>query len=195
MFGVSEYHYIIVCKSKIRDIFLGVLYGYKALLQVIALILTFTTRKVKVKGLNDAIYIAGAIYVTSLIWAVVIVSTYSLREYLNVFTVVFSLGLFVGPSVIMALVFIPKVGMITVSGKKRAFSHFLLVQMVSLHKDPKGETVFTSSVQSSKAMRVTGNWNGEENCNHDNAAVEISTLRKRVAELEQALQLGECTYL
>ncbi len=103
------YHYIIICKSRLQDIFLGVLYGYKALLQVIALILTFTTRKVKVKGLNDAIYIAAAIYVTSLLWAVVIVSTYSLGEYLNVFTVVFCLGLFVGTSVILALVFIPKV--------------------------------------------------------------------------------------
>ena len=90
---------------------MGLLYGYKALLQVIALILTFTTRKVKVKGLNDAIYVAAAIYVTSLLWAVVVVSTYSLVEYLNIFTVVFCLGIFIGITVILILVFIPKVSL------------------------------------------------------------------------------------
>ena len=104
-----EYHHILICKSKSRDIFLGILYGYKAALQVIALILTFTTRKVKVKGLNDALYITVAIYITSLLWAVLIVSTYSLVEYLNIFTAVFCLGLFVDTTAIMALVFIPKV--------------------------------------------------------------------------------------
>ena len=104
-----EYHYILICKSLARDIFLGILYGYKAILQIIALILAFTTRKVKVKGLNDTLYIAAAIYVTSLLWAVVIVSTYTLVEYLNAFTTVFGLGLFVGTSAIISLVFIPKV--------------------------------------------------------------------------------------
>ena len=104
-----EYHYILICRSKAHDIFLAVLYGYKAVLQVIALVLAFTTRKVKVKGLNDTLYIAAAIYITSLLWAAIIVSTYSLTEYLNVFTTVFGLGLFVGTSAIISLVFIPKV--------------------------------------------------------------------------------------
>ena len=109
VFGVIEYHYILVCKSKGRDVFLGVLYGYKAVLQVIALILAFTTRKVKVKGLNDALYIGMAIYITSLLWAVEIISTYSLVEYLNIYATVFSLGLFVGTTAIMVLIFVPKV--------------------------------------------------------------------------------------
>ena len=104
-----EHYYIYVCKSETQYIFLGLLYGYKALLQIIALVLAFTTRKVKVKGLNDAIYIAAAIYVTSLLWAVIVVSTYTLDEYLNTFTVVFCMGLFVGTSAIMALIFVPKV--------------------------------------------------------------------------------------
>ena len=108
-FGVSEYHFILVCRSKSQDILIGVLYGYKALLQVIALILAFTTRKVKVKGLNDTIYIAAAVYVSSLLWAVVIVSTYSLVEYLNVFTAVFSFSFLVGTTTIVTLVFAPKV--------------------------------------------------------------------------------------
>lgn len=108
-FGVMEYHFILICRSQSQNILLGVLYGYKAVLQVIALILAFTTRKVKVKGLNDTIYIAAAVYVSSLLWAVVIVSTYSLVEYLNVFTAVFSFSLLVGTTTIVALVLAPKV--------------------------------------------------------------------------------------
>ena len=109
MYGVVEYYYILICMSKRRKIFLGILYGYKAAMQVIALILAFTTRKVKVKGLNDALYIAAAIYITSLLWAIVILSTYTLTEYLNVFVTVFCLGLLVGTTAIISLVFIPKV--------------------------------------------------------------------------------------
>ena len=48
------------------------------ILQVIALVLAFSTRKVKVKGIDDAKYIAAAVYVTSIVLVVVIVATYSL---------------------------------------------------------------------------------------------------------------------
>ncbi len=104
-----ENYYALICRSDARNIFLGVLYGYKALLQVIALVFAFTTRKVKVKGLNDCLYIAAAVYITSLLWGIIIVSTYSLNEYLNIFATVFSLGMMVGTTSIMGLIFIPKV--------------------------------------------------------------------------------------
>ncbi len=87
---------------------LGVLYGYKALLQIIALIFSFSIRKVKVKGLDDAIFIAGSIYVSSIVLAVIFVSTYTL-DYLNIFPVVFCTGFLIGTSVILGLVFIPLV--------------------------------------------------------------------------------------
>ena len=61
----------------------AVLYGYKGLLQVFALLLAFSTRKVKVKGLNDSKYIAAAIYVTSIVLAVTIVSTYTLMDHVS----------------------------------------------------------------------------------------------------------------
>ena len=73
------------------------------------LVLAFCTRKVKVKGLNDAKYILAAIYVSSIVLAVIIVSTYSLKDLINVFAAVFCTGFFIGTTVIMALVFGPKV--------------------------------------------------------------------------------------
>jgi len=106
---ITTNYFVYICSSKARDIFLGVLYGYKMLLQVIAILLAFTTRKVKVKGLDDAKYIAAATYVTSIAWAVTIVSTYSLKEFVNGFAALFCTGFFIGTTFILALIFVPKV--------------------------------------------------------------------------------------
>ena len=106
---VTEYS-TYVCSSTARNISLGILYGYKMLLQVIALVLAFSTRKVKVKGINDAKYIAAAIYVTSIVLTVILVATYSLFEFVNAFPALFCTGFLIGTTVILGLVFIPKVG-------------------------------------------------------------------------------------
>ena len=87
----------------------AVLFGYKGLLQFIALVFAFSTRKVKVKGLNDSKYIAAAIYVTSIVLAVTMVSTYTLMDYVNVYPAVVGLGFLLGTTVILALVFVPRV--------------------------------------------------------------------------------------
>lgn len=100
---------IFICDSTALDITLGILYGYKAAVQVVALIFTFSIRKVKIKGLNDANYISIAVYVTSIVTAVIIVSTYTLKDYINVYAAVFSCGFIIGTTVILMLVFLPKV--------------------------------------------------------------------------------------
>ena len=105
---ITEY-FIYVCSSTTRNIFLGILYGYKMLLQAIALVLAFSTRKVKVKGLNDAKYIAAAIYVTSIVLAVIVVATYSLNEFVNAYPALFCTGFLIGTTFILGLVFVPKV--------------------------------------------------------------------------------------
>ena len=98
-----------ICDSKSRDIALGILYGYKAVLQVIALIFSFSIGKIKTEGLNDAKYIIVAVYVTSVVTAVTFVSIYSLKTYLNLYATLFSFGIFVGTTVILVLVYLPKV--------------------------------------------------------------------------------------
>ena len=105
---VFQYFYYF-CDSKSRDVCLGILFGYKALLQIIALVFSFSIRKVKVKGLNDAKEIAAAVYGTSIVTAVIIVSFYSLKGYLNLYAVLFSTGFFIGTTAILCLLFIPKV--------------------------------------------------------------------------------------
>ena len=78
-------------------------------LQGIALLIAFSIRKVKVKGLNDAKYIGAAIYVTSIVLAVIIVATYSLKDVINGFAVLFCAGFLIGTTVILILVFVPQV--------------------------------------------------------------------------------------
>ena len=109
---------IYLCDSTARSIFLGVLYGYKMVLQVIALVFAFSIRKVKVKGLNDAKFIAAAIYVTSIVLVVTIVGTYTLRNLINAFASLVCAGFFIGTTVILILVFVPLVSSIPLSERE-----------------------------------------------------------------------------
>ena len=109
--ATAEHHkyYLYVCESSGLVVMYAVLFGYKGVLQAIALLLAFRTRHVKVKGLDDSVYIAASIYVTSIVLAVIIVSTYTLRDYVNAYPAVVGMGLLLGTTMILGLVFIPRV--------------------------------------------------------------------------------------
>ena len=79
------------------------------LLQFCGLFLAFATRKVKVKGLDDAKWIAGTIYITSIVLAIAILSLYTLKGSQNKASAVFTVGLFIGTTFIMGFVFVSKV--------------------------------------------------------------------------------------
>ena len=104
-------YYINICSTRpwIRYLSLGVLYSYKCVLQVFALYFAFQTRKVKVKGLNDAKYIAVMVYVVTIVLVITLVSTFALTNYVNTYAVVYCIGLAISGSVILGLTFIPKV--------------------------------------------------------------------------------------
>ena len=102
-------NYIYICDSKARDIFLGILYGYKMLLQIIAILLAFSIRKVKVKGLDDAKYIGAIACVTIVMLAVIIVATYFMKDVINGFTALFCTGFWIISTLVLILVFLPLV--------------------------------------------------------------------------------------
>lgn len=106
---ITTEYFTYICDSRSRDIFLGVLYGYKALIQVIAMVLAFSIRKVKVKGLNDTKFIITIIYITSLATALIIVAVYVMKNRINSFAILFSIGVFIGTTTTIGLVFVPKV--------------------------------------------------------------------------------------
>ena len=78
-------------------------------LQIIALVLAFAIRKVKVKGLDDAKFIVVTVYVTSIVLALIILAIYSLKGVINGFAALFCTGFLVGTTVILGLVFVPLV--------------------------------------------------------------------------------------
>ena len=105
---------IYVNESSIHYIFTTILYGYKGLLQLIALLLAFRTRNIKVKGLDNAKYIISTVYITTIGIIIIAMASYLLREYLNVYTAVVTLSLFASTSVVLGLVFIPKVSTMSI---------------------------------------------------------------------------------
>lgn len=107
-------YYIFVCDSRSRDIFLGILYGYKALLQIIAMVFAFSIRKVKVKGLNDTKFIVAIVYVMSISTAAIIVAAYTLNTKINGYAALFSSAVVIGTTTTLGLVFVPKVRMVDI---------------------------------------------------------------------------------
>ena len=81
---------------------------------MVGLFLAFATRKVKVKGIGDAKEIAAIVYITSIVWAITLVANYTLNEYHNTYAAMFSIFHFIGTTVIMGFVFIPKVSYIII---------------------------------------------------------------------------------
>ena len=61
------------------------------------------------KGLNDAKYIAGFVYTTSVLIAITFISTLTLSEYINVYAAIYSFGFWFVNSSILSLLFVPKV--------------------------------------------------------------------------------------
>ena len=92
-----------------HKIFLGLLFAYKMVLQLIALVLAFCTNNIKVKGLDDTKYIITAVYLTTINIVLVMVTFYLLKGYLNTYTFMLTLLVFISTTTILGIVFIPKV--------------------------------------------------------------------------------------
>jgi len=105
-----EYHYFVyVCSSEARKWALGILYGYKVVLQAITVIMALKTRKVKVRCVDDYREIIMATYLTSFVLVIVLIVNYTVEDMINTFIGITSLSFFVGATAIILLVFVPKV--------------------------------------------------------------------------------------
>ena len=102
-------YFFYLCSSTARDVTLGVLYGYKAMIQAATVIMALKARKVKVRGLDDYREIVLATYLSCLLLIIIITFTYTIGDRINVFAFTYSLSILVGATAILALVFVPKV--------------------------------------------------------------------------------------
>ena len=97
------------CDGRNSLIWIIIAYGYVLLTQLASIFLAFRTRKVKVKVLNDSKYIALIIYITSVIVTVMIIGAVTLDNYINADAAVFSGLILTFTTVVLTLVFVPKV--------------------------------------------------------------------------------------
>ena len=80
-----------------------------AILQICALYFAFQTRKVKVKGLNDAKYIALTVYIVAILVLINLVTTFTLPIYVTVYATIYCSCLWISSTAVLGLSFIPKV--------------------------------------------------------------------------------------
>lgn len=80
-------------------------------LQLCALYLAFQTRKVKVKGLNDAKYTATVVYFTTIIMFLSIILTFTLPNNITTYniTITYGVGIWICSTMLLAIMFVPKV--------------------------------------------------------------------------------------
>ena len=109
--GVTQQFYVLVCYEASSPSFFWqiFLFVYLAVLQLVGIILSFQTRKVKVQGLRDSKFIATIIYISSIVLVILALVTFSLRTYNNIGTGIFAAGKFLLTTIFLALIFIPKV--------------------------------------------------------------------------------------
>ena len=97
------------CSSPTEPIWLGVIFGYKFVLQGIGCLLAFSIRKVKIKELNDSKEVSAILYTTFVIIAAFIVVTFIYGDYVNVDGGAYGFGVFTATTVVLTFIFIPKV--------------------------------------------------------------------------------------
>ena len=95
----------------IQIIYVVVTLAYLAILQIIGIVLTIQTRKVKIKLLNDSKYIAAVIYISSIALVLIAIVTLVPGFFINVIETIFSGSILVATTFILGLIFIPKVCM------------------------------------------------------------------------------------
>ena len=88
----------------------GVIIFGMVILLLCALYLAFQTRKVKVKGLNDAKRIALMVCFITIVMFVTIVLTFTLSSNnLTTYIVVYGIGIWISTTIILVIMFVPKV--------------------------------------------------------------------------------------
>ena len=107
--GIIENYVWIYCYTSDTLYWWLALYFYLAILQVSALVLAFKTRHVEIKVLNDSKETYAIVYITSVIVAELLIVTIALSEYNNIFTCFYYGGILIAATVILSLVYVPKV--------------------------------------------------------------------------------------
>ena len=101
--------YTFNCSNQNTTVWIAISFAYKGLLQLGAIFMAFTTRKVSIKALNDTKENCAIIYINSIILTVLIVTHLALSDHRDAYTALFGLAVFMEATLFLTVVFIPKV--------------------------------------------------------------------------------------
>ena len=105
-----ENFYVVDCGKGIYfPLIVVISIAYKLILHAVALVLAFLTRKIKVDILNDYRYNTAIIIASSFVMLVVCFTLPPLSEYINWFTAVWAIEVFLINMLYLGLTFVPKV--------------------------------------------------------------------------------------
>lgn len=98
-----------MCTSPESFKWLAVSFSYKAFLQLGAVFMAFTTRKVKIKGLNDTLELYLMIYINTMIIIALTILEFAPRSNHHLYVALFGLAMFAEGTLFLGSTFIPKV--------------------------------------------------------------------------------------
>merc|ERR1712106_1271216 len=98
-----------VCRSDYHNVWLGLTYGYKAILLILGLFLAYETRSVKVKQINDSRLVGMSIYNVAILCIITAPVTMVISDQQNATFAFVALANVFCCYLSMALVFVPKV--------------------------------------------------------------------------------------
>ena len=100
----------LICEGPNDLYWISIKFIYIILAQLFSVFLAFQTRKVVIKALNDSKYVAIIIYVSTVIVTMMIIFTFTLDKFLNADGAVFGGLIYIFTTIILTILFIPKVG-------------------------------------------------------------------------------------
>ena len=86
-----------------------VVFLYLALLQIVGLVLAFRTRNVKIPVLNDSKFVTALVYISSVVLAALVLTTFLLQSFIDIGSGMFSGGIMLIATLFLILMFLPKV--------------------------------------------------------------------------------------
>ena len=109
--GTREEYYVWVCyEASSPNFFWRIfIFAYLGVLQIVGIVLAFQTRKVNVPGLKDSKFVAGVVYISSVVLVALALVTFALRSYINISSGMNVVGIFSMTTIFLILIFIPKV--------------------------------------------------------------------------------------
>ena len=207
---MHEKNYVWVCYEPGSPAFYCNLfiYLYLALLQIVGIVLAFQTRKVKIHVLNDSKFVAALVYISSIVFVVLALVTFSLQGCINISKATFSGGILLLTTSFLIFTFVPKVCANTLlftqqdtirSLPGNTFSVCntnysnspMNFQMLMLYSDPHGKKIFDKSnpvagmEPISKQTPVSSVSTGTQS----EPETALEERERRISELEKELNL------